>query len=350
MLIYPIIFFVMLSFSVADFGRKKKIELLYFAISFLILFVGFRDSCGVDSQNYIDYFNNFTDSITNWQGKEKQYKEFGFYYLSVIIKTIWNNIDFYFLIIAWATLGIYLKTIKKWSLYPILSLCVYYARFMILREMNQIRAGLAISIILFSLFYLVNGDRRKYVFGVLIASCFHVSSIIAIGMIWFYKQHLTVRKTCYILLGAMIGGVVISSLLKSLLIALGGMIALTYINTFNLGLMNPVVLFQIMICLLYVYFGPVIGRSQKGYEVIRNAYVYSTIILMLTSGLGVIGGRLATIFATCEIFILPSFIKVVRPRAVGYIAVLIAITALFWMNYVKLLDVSNEWSYERSFF
>lgn len=164
MLIYPIIFFVMLSFSVADFGRKKKIELLYFAISFLILFVGFRDSCGVDSQNYIDYFNNFTDSITNWQGKEKQYKEFGFYYLSVIIKTIWNNIDFYFLIIAWATLGIYLKTIKKWSLYPILSLCVYYARFMILREMNQIRAGLAISIILFSLFYLVNGDRRKYVF------------------------------------------------------------------------------------------------------------------------------------------------------------------------------------------
>lgn len=78
MLIYPIIFFVMLSFSVADFGRKKKIELLYFAISFLILFVGFRDSCGVDSQNYIDYFNNFTDSITNCKERRNNTRNSGF--------------------------------------------------------------------------------------------------------------------------------------------------------------------------------------------------------------------------------------------------------------------------------
>ena len=113
MLIYPIIFFVMLSFSVADFGRKKKIELLYFAISFLILFVGFRDSCGVDSQNYIDIL--IISLILLQTGKERRNntRNSGFYYLSVIIKTIWNNIDFYFLIIAWATLGIYLKTIKN---------------------------------------------------------------------------------------------------------------------------------------------------------------------------------------------------------------------------------------------
>ena len=345
MIIYPATYIIIAVCSLIDFS-KKKIEMLYLVILALVMLIGFRGFSGADSVNYIHFFNDYTDTLFNWQGKEKQYTEYGFYYLSVVIKSIWSNIDFYFLIIAFMTMGLYLKTIKKWSIYPVLSMCVYYSRFMILREMNQIRGGLAISIVLFCLFYLTQGDRKKYIIGVLIAMCFHVSTIIALPMVWVYKIRVTFKRALWIILTTGVLGGVIGFAVKTFLLTYGGIVALTYIDGASLGLTNPVVIFQILICLAYIYWGRLISKYQKGYSVIRNAYLYSIVTLLLTSGLGVIGGRLSTIFATCEVFIIPDLMMVIKPRILGYVLVSLLIGGLFVLNYMKLLDTPDLWKYE----
>lgn len=345
MIIYPVIYIFLSLCSLFDFS-KKKVEMLYIVIIALVVFIGFRGLSGADSVNYIRFFNDYTDTLFDWSGKDKQYTEYGFYYLSVVVKSVWSNIDFYFLIIAFVTMGLYLKTIKRWSIYPILSICVYYSRFMILREMNQIRGGLAISIVLFCLFYLVQGDRRKYIMGILIAMCFHVSTIIALPMVWVYNIRITFRRAVWIILAAGMLGGIIGFAVKTFLLTYGGIVALTYIDGASLGLTNPTVIFQIVICLAYTYMWRTMSKYQKGYSVIRNAYLYSIVTLLLTSGLGVIGGRLSTIFATCEIFIIPDLMMVIRPRILGYVLVSLLIGGLFFLNYMKLLDTAELWKYE----
>ena len=94
-----------------------------------------------------------------------------------------------------------------------------------------------------------------------------------------------------------------------------------------------------------MHFEPILKDRQKGYYIIRNAYLYSTVLLLLTCNMGEIGGRLATIFATCEIFILPALSTTIRPYLGGYIAYLLLAVLLFSMNYFKLLQAVSSWEY-----
>lgn len=334
-MIYIVVFLILLLLSFFDFSQKR-IEILYFILFILILFVGFRGHTGADSTNYINYFRDNTDTVFSWEGTERGYAEAGFYYLSVLLKSIWANINFYFLVIGALTLGFYACSIKHLSVYPILSICIYFARFIILREMNQIRAGLAISVIIWGLYYLTKNERRKYIFSVLLATLLHYSSIVALPLVLFYNKTFNFKKTLLIIsLGVTFG--LFGTLIKNYIVGFGGVVILTYMNTSDLGLTNPVILYQVILCLIYIYFGRRIKHYQYGYEVIKNAYIYSTFILLVTSGFGIIGGRLATIFATCEIFIIPDFVKLVKPHIAGFVIVLIITSLLFYLNYTKLL-------------
>ena len=88
---------------VFDFTKNNRIPFIYFLLC-IICFVGFRGSAGIDSPAYIDFWENNTDTFWNWEGVEKGYNEFGFYYLSVILKSIVANIDFYFFSVSALTI------------------------------------------------------------------------------------------------------------------------------------------------------------------------------------------------------------------------------------------------------
>ncbi|WP_462366986.1 EpsG family protein [Phocaeicola coprophilus] len=346
MIIYIIIYICLLLFSIADFSivsQKKKV--LYFIGVAMILFIGCRRESGADSINYINFFKYQTDTIQNWTNVEKGYSEYGFYYLSVLIKSIYNNIDFYFLSISAITIPFLLKSLINYSIYPILGFCVYYSRFLLLRDMNQIRQALAIVIIIYALKYLSDNKVRLFCLFTLIASCFHYSSIIILPFIFIYKYDLSFKQILYILTGSAIAGFTGGILLKALLTSLGNIVLLTYVNTSNLGLTNPLLYFQILLCLLFSYYEPILRPKQELYNIIKNAYLYSIIILLLTSGLGEIGGRLATIFATCEIFIIPALALTIKPNYIGYIISIVLSSFLFYLNYSKLQQVADIWIY-----
>lgn len=345
MFVYIGIYILILFLTIADFAlEKQKNKVINLLAVILIAFIGLRGESGADSQNYIDFFNYNTDTIWNWKGVEKGYAEYGFYYLSVLLKSIWNNIDFYFTVISVITFFFLIKVLKTFSIYPILGLCVYYSRFLIIRDMNQIRQALAVVIIIYAFKLLIENKKNTFLFIILLASLIHYSSIITIPFIYIYNKHINKRQAVNLLIISSLIGVIGSLIIKKALIATGFVVFLRYINTANLGLLNPVLIFQLGICFLFFHYEPILKDKQKGYYIIRNAYLYSTILLLSTCNMGEIGGRLATIFATCEIFILPALTQIIKPRMGGYIVFLLLSALLFSMNYIKLLQ-NPSWEY-----
>lgn len=346
MYIYPLIYTLLSLILFTDFCKANQRNIiLSIIVIFMILFIGLRGESGADSATYIDFFKNHTDTFWNWENEKKGYAEHGFYYLSIILKSIWNNINFYFLSISTITMYFLVKSLKEFSLYPILGFCAYYSRFLIIRDMNQIRQALAMAIIIYALKYLLQDKKRIFLFFIIGATFMHYSSIIVIPFLLLYKYKLSLKQLIIILFTSLILGIIGGLLLRTILIQMGLVIFLTYINTENLGFTNPVLIYQVILCFMFFYYEPILNKQQKGYYIIRNAYLYSTILLLLTCNLGEIGGRLATIFATCEIFIIPALSIVVKPRICGYLICWILTALLFSLNFQKLLLLPEYWNY-----
>lgn len=346
MTIYILIFIFLILSCILDFSLSKQKKIGLSLICFvLILFIGSRGESGTDSINYIEYFKNSTDVLWNWRGVEPEYLEYGFYYLSVVIKSIYDNVDFYFIIVSCITMLFLYKSVKRICIFPVLGICVYYSRFLILRDMNQIRQALAITIILYALLFLIEQRKRISYLLIVISCLMHYSSVIIIPFLFVCKRKITLRKMLYLLLTCAILGILVESVFKAYLISISGVKLLTYIGTSNLGLANPILYYQIFLCFMFFKYEGVLKDRQLGYYIIRNAYLYSIILLLLTSGFGDIGGRLGTIFATCEIFIIPALCKVIKPNMTGYSLSVILVTLLFGMNYLRMLQECDNWIY-----
>lgn len=337
MTIYIILYILLLTSAIADFSKKRQrnVVLLIWSVIFM-LFIGFRGTTGTDTGTYISFFNYYTNTISDWKTIDKQYAEYGFYFLSVLLKSIIDNTDFYFLAISILTFSFLIPSLLKMSIYPIMGLIVYFSRFMLIRDMNQIRQALAIVIIIFALKYLGENKKKAFICFVLLATCFHYSSIIILPFIFLYKVNLTTKKAAWLFILSCAASVILGKAIKVALTATDNSVLLTYVNTENLGLTNPVIIFQTGLFFLFSYYGKLLNNIQPYYETIRNAYFYSLILLILTSGLGEIGGRLATIFATCEIFIIPALVKIIKPNYLGYIIFCLLAVFLFYMNFNKL--------------
>lgn len=344
--VYIFFYCFILILLLSDFciKRQRNIALAILG-TIVILFVGLRGETGADSQNYIDFFNFQTNTFYKWEEINKGYAEYGFYFLSVLLKTIYNNIDFYFLVIAAITTIPLIKSLNYMCIYPVLGYCVYYSRFMIIRDMNQIRQALAIALIIYGLRFLIENKKKLFWIITVICISLHYSMIIIIPFIYLYNLKLNFKQCIFLIISGGVIGIIGGYILKAILIATNNIVLLRYVNTMNLGIFNPVLIFQCVICLIFFYYEPIISLQQKGYYIIRNAYLYSVILLLLTCNLGEIGGRLATVFATCEIFILPALSCVVKPRIAGYIISLALTALLFFMNYMKLIQESYLWSY-----
>lgn len=326
------------------YSREYAFKFLLLISVLFILFIGLRGETGADSYTYISFFDNQTTTVWNWQVIERGYAEFGFYYLSVLLKSVSSNVNIYFTGISFLTFVFLILSIKRFGMYPLLGFCVYYARFLFFRDMNQIRAALAIVVVIYALSFLVKHEKKKYCCLVLCAASLHYSVFIALFFCFMYDNKFSIAGILKILITSALIGILSGVLLKKILISTGFGIFRTYVDTNDLGLTNPVIVFQVTLCILFFFFEGKLCNKQYGYYVLRNAYLFSTVILLLASNLGVIGARLSTQFATCEIFIVPAIISIIRPRISGYFLVIALLLFVFYLNYSKML-LSGFWIY-----
>jgi len=335
-------------FSMAADGQKKKMRSLILFLSCLILayLAGTRDpSLWNDTFNYIVDFN-FANDIFNFSFSDPiiGYVEGGYHFLVVIIKSFTNDSTTYLTVISLLSFYFLYKGLQYYSIYPMLGLCIYISRFMIGRNMMQIRSCLAIAIII-SFTYLVKEKKWwAYFFVLLLCYNLHHSSLVAAPLLFLcVRGYSFSQKQIYwgiifsLIIAQFFGGVVKSWVTSSDYIM---NMADTYIEetsekAYANDLTNPVIWFQTIVLLMFTYYEERLKKATSYYYILRNAYFISTVMLIVLCQYAVVAGRTSTLFATYECMIIPLFFTLFRKGEHVFLHAIIGagLLFMFYMNW-----------------
>lgn len=328
----------------SNYSRNRQLSVLAFVLFLLALFVGTREvSAWSDTLVYKIAFSE-TNPLGSFSFSDRVlgYNEKGFMLLGAIVKVFTNSFTIYLIFIASLTYLALYTDLKKYCIFPLIGLCVYLARFMAGREMVQIRSALAIPIIIWGFQYVRKNEYWKCFLTILVAYFFHTSAIIALPMLLFNKFKLSKGQIylgliiSFIVAGAF-GGVIRNFVSNSDFI---NEMATSYVKegsekAFSNDLTNPVIYYQTLILVFYTIFEKRLSAYSSYYYIIRNAYFYSTVLLIVLCQYAVLAARTSTIFATLEMLMIPiallSFSK--KDRWLPCIIVGVAYTVLFYLNW-----------------
>lgn len=321
--------------------RNQKQLLLMIVCLVLAFLAGTRDVTWNDTGAYVICFNNYTPAFNNLTEDSRPYgySEMGFFYLGVLVKTFTSDVTLYFLFIALLSFYFLYKAIDKYCVYPLFGICAYISRFLLGRNFMQIRAGLSYAIILVAVQYITKRDWKRYFAWVFVAYLFHHSALIAVPL---YFICLIRIKKWHIIVGLVMAFIIAGFYSDVVRVLITDRATDLNVTTYvgkgyqrEYGLANPLIYFQVFLLLAYTFNEKRMLSTTPHYFTIRNAYFYSTLILITLSCYTALSGRTSSIFATLEMVIIPSLVLMFqkRNRVIAYIVMGAALTTIFYMNY-----------------
>ena len=323
---------------------KDRKYFVFIACLVLAFISGLRSIYWPDTFTYKYSFENTTPTIDEFSFLKRPagYSEKGYFLLASIIRTFTSNYQIYFICISLLTFYFLYRFINKNCIFPLIAVCVYIARFYIGRNFMQIRAGLAIPVVLMSLQYIEKKQFWKFLWTVFIAYYLHHSALIVFPF-YFIQNYLTIKKKhivwgigiAYLITWTM--GSEIRSWLQS--IEYVNEMASAYVIEGNQkasgkGLENIMIYYQTILLFVFTFSEKRLAPLYKNYYVIRNAYFYCTVILIMLSSFAILSARLSTVFATLECIMYPSYIFtfVKKERVWAYIGIGVLLTAFLYLN------------------
>ena len=173
---------------------KPNPFLILMAALSLTLVAGLRNNIG---DTYF-YMHAYTVTDFNWE-YIKNNKDMGFNIFQMILQKCTDDPQVMVFITALITNILIVSILYKYSRLIELSLYVYITSGMYLTSMNGIRQYLAAAIVFVATKYILDGDWKKYILIVLLASTFHQSALVLIP-IYFLIRRKAWSGTTFILL------------------------------------------------------------------------------------------------------------------------------------------------------
>lgn len=332
MVFYLGIFIFIVILSIAEILTKKK---SFFLASIILLtgVAGLRYKTGYDFASYQKIFDS-VQSFSDIFNKNIP-AESGYLFSNYIFKLL--GLDFYtFLLSAscviMATLGYFLW---KNTTYPTLIILYYYSRFFFLRDMAQIRSAFVSVLCLYSLQYFKNHDFKKILLISLFGSLFHVVSLFLIPAYLVLRiiGKINVKKETVLLVVSGIFGLVF--FFPQVLLSFIPQRYADYFSGENIGgkwILNPVFIMQVCILIVCTILIVKSNKDSEEYNSILGWYLISTCLLIAFGPLFIVSGRMSTVFATSEIFVVPLlFSKIFKNKVLsitGYYCFCLAILFL----------------------
>ena len=185
------------------YPRTKHLSIGFICLFIIIslFIIVFRPSSMPDYINYKDLYNHLALD-------EYRYEPTAF-----LFRSISPSFLFFLMCFALVSISFKLKAINSISPYPLLSLVCFLSTYFVFHDMIQIRLSCAIGIFLFSLKYLIEGNRIKYLLCIAIATLFQYSSIIFAVFIFLKNKSLNIKLWVIIILLSLIGVLKVLSLL-----------------------------------------------------------------------------------------------------------------------------------------
>lgn len=272
------------------------------------------------------------------------YAEKGYYFLCSLAKLFTNNDTIYFLAMGALSMYLLYKGLTKYCAIPLLGLCDYVGRFLLNRDFVQMRSSLAILLIILAVKLIHERKLAQYMLVLLLAYQFHHLAPLGVPLYFLYKIRLSNMS--------IIVGLLVAMLLSQLVGGTISDVVDSYSQDLNydtyvqdqyveeaLGLRNPMIYMQIAILLMYAFMEKRLAPESQYYHLFRWAYFYSTLILIFFCNYTALSGRTSTVFATCEMFMLPSIAMGLkkRHRMLFYIGTGLVLIYFFWSKYRSAL-------------
>ena len=102
----------------------------------------------------------------------------------------------------------------------------------------------------------------------------------------------------------------------------------------ELGAFYIVMIYQLLVIGVCMLIG--VGRNNNYERIIYNMYICSTMWLMIFSKLGIFAGRVATIFTTVEMFLIPYIIYSISNKYTRCVSLIIAVAIYLFMMILKV--------------
>lgn len=327
---YFLIFGFIAFISLIDFvavSKESKLLCSWLGLIVLICFFGFRYDCDNDYNNYVGIYNN-TPSLSDGVVGVVTYSflvgvEVGYCLVSAFFKMVKLMPQSIFIFSAILTFVLMHKCFKRASLYPGLSMLLFFAQFFSL-PFIQIRFGIAMGIVLLACLNLFNGKKLRFFLLLFFGCLFHISALGGILVYFFSLFDWKVRPD--LLIGILILSISIMLLpIRSFLISLLGIVDIgkyseLYAET---GSASPFSVFVTIILILpLIIFRKQLTSKQINVNPLLSMALASIFVGCLVWQLGILN-RFSIITASVLCIIIPIYLTLLKRKIDKVIGVIL---------------------------
>lgn len=313
MIIYIVFFiFIMILAIDYEFNQRQNVYILIFLSFALALLAGLRNP---DIENDYHQYLMVFDLI--YPEKNPLYLaifEPGFF---LIVYTVRGLVEINYgvvimLVYAFASVFIKVFSIRKLAINPYLVILFYFSHFFFLHEMTQIRVGLATAIFFISLSYYLKGNIKAYIGLILLATMFHYTAILYLGLLLLNKNHFNRYFYSAIILLAVVLAFVKLPLIgyldriqtNEITAKLENHTIASELTSDKINVLNAVTICNILCCLyLILAVVPDGFYKEQKLTLFLKCNIISIFLLAFLSGIPTIAFRVSDLFETLSMFL-----------------------------------------------
>lgn len=169
--------------SIGPVYSKPNKLFVFLALLSLILVSGLRSNIG----DTFFYMYSYTIGDFSWSGINFK-GEFGFYIYQLLLKNLSSDPQILIFVTALITNVLIVIALYKYANLFEIAMFLYITSGVYLVTMNGIRQMLAASIVLIATKYILNGNWKKYILIVLIASTIHTSALFLLPVYFIVRR------------------------------------------------------------------------------------------------------------------------------------------------------------------
>lgn len=338
MAVYYILYFFLAAFSFLEALSVKRRQRLFVLIALwlcLTLFAGLR----CDNADWEAYYEGYVDIA---KGGSTGFADLGFNLLCRILSLFSIPPIGMFLFVAGAATALNLNSFKRYSPYFLIAVLYYFVHMYVLKEMIQIRAGLASALCLYSIRFLAERKSKPF-WGIwLLALSIHMSAVVWL-LVWIVSERqFTVKALKRILSLCLLIGMFypFGRLLKMFAGGIDERLS-AYIAyedaefAAEMGIFtNMNTLKSLAVAVVLLFFYDRLKTVSRYFAPLCSAYIAGVCWLMLFNDFAIIGARMSSILLCVEPVLISFLVTLLSKNSRWiFVVILVLLTlAMLTMN------------------
>lgn len=183
-----------LASALVSYGIRKKIRIFaWLGLLIPILIGGFRYGVGTDYNNYIGIFKQYAQLDINEFIQENGLGEIAFFMLNKVAYSITGDVRLVFLVCTIITVTFFYLALIRLKVKYLGLVFFLFLLTIFPMTLNAVRQGVAISIVLYAMTFILDRSFWRYTLLVILAGLFHISALLVLPF-YFVGRYVDVKR------------------------------------------------------------------------------------------------------------------------------------------------------------